>query len=141
MTLYAESSALLAWLLAEDSGEAVRAEIQGASAVASSRITLVECERGLSRAVLDGRASLGLAGAARAALAGASVRWTLADVTEEILDRARRPFPHEPVRTLDALHLATLVLLQPRIPDLAVLSVDDRVRRNAQLLGVPVRPA
>jgi predicted nucleic acid-binding protein len=140
VTLYAEASALLAWLLGEDSGEAVRAELEGASTVASSRLTLVECERGLSRAVLQGRVPPAAAGALRAALAGAAVRWSLVDVTHEILERARRPFPLEPVRTLDALHLATLSLLRSHLPDFGVLSLDDRVRQNAQLLGVPVRP-
>lgn len=37
----------------------------------------------------------------------AQAHWTLFQVSEAVLARARRPFPVEPIRTLDALHLAT----------------------------------
>jgi hypothetical protein len=41
---------------------------------------------------------------------------------------------------LDAVHLATAERLSSALPDLLVLSTDDRVRRNASGLGFAVRP-
>jgi hypothetical protein len=47
----------------------------------------------------------------------------------------------EPVRALDAIHLASALLAREVWEDLAVLSFDDRVRRNAVALGFTVVPA
>lgn len=49
-------------------------------------------------------------------------------------------FPAEPVRTLDALHLASALFLNEFVPSLAVLSADDRIRNNAAQLGFAVLP-
>lgn len=45
MTLYAESSAVLAWLLGEKSGEAIRRALLGADLVVASDLTVFECDR------------------------------------------------------------------------------------------------
>lgn len=37
----------------------------------------------------------------------AARNWDVHELTERVLARARLPFPVEPIRTLDALHLAT----------------------------------
>jgi len=50
--------------------------------------------------------------------------------------RAQEAFPREPVRTLDAIHLASAVLLRQSFPDLVVVSRDERVRANAAELGL-----
>ena len=51
MNLYAESSAVLAWLLGEDEGRPVRRTLAAADVVLASDLTLVECDRVLIRAV------------------------------------------------------------------------------------------
>ena len=43
-------------------------------------------------------------------------------------------------RALDAIHLGTLLVIRTSIPDIHVLSLDDRVRDNARLLGISVLP-
>ena len=138
--LYAESSAVLAWLLGEPSGKAVREVLAGASLVLASELTLVECERALLRAT----ATRGLAEAAaadrRARLASAATHWGMLKLGDEILARARLPFPREPVRTLDALHLSTALTARAALPGLALLSLDERVRSNATALGFEVLP-
>ena len=48
--LYLETSALLSWLLGEPEGDAVRQAVDEAAVVVTSRLTLVESERGLLRA-------------------------------------------------------------------------------------------
>ena len=50
MTVYAESSAVLAWLLGADPGDAVRGVLGGADLVITSDLTLVECDRVIIRA-------------------------------------------------------------------------------------------
>ncbi len=55
-------------------------------------------------------------------------------------ERAGQAFPKEPVRALDAIHLATALLVGAEQPDLVMLSLDPRVRRNAEALGFRVLP-
>jgi hypothetical protein len=55
-----------------------------------------------------------------------------------ILARVRRPFPSEPIRTLDAVHLATAELLGESPALTVVVTRDIRVRDNAQALGFAV---
>ena len=59
----------------------------------------------------------------------------------EVVERARRPFPVEPIRTLDAIHLASALLASARVADLGLLSLDERVRTAGRALGLPVVPA
>ena len=58
-------------------------------------------------------------------------RCDLVAITDGVLARAGRPFPVEPVRTLDALHLATLEILGDAPSLVTVLTRDARVRDNA----------
>ena len=53
-------------------------------------------------------------------------------MTPAVLQRASEPFPVEPVRSLDAIHLATLAIAGAGI---TVLSNDYRVNHNAHALG------
>jgi len=70
-----------------------------------------------------------------------STRWAVLRLGPEIIDRARRPFPGEPVRSLDALHLASALSALASVPELALLSLNHRVRRCARELGFEVLPA
>ena len=77
--------------------------------------------------------------------------WALFRIGPEVVERARRPFPVEPSRTLDAIHLdaihldaihlATALLAQAAAPKCAVLTLDERVRRSAAGLGLEVLPS
>jgi hypothetical protein len=62
-------------------------------------------------------------------------------IEREVVDRARSPFPGEPIRTLDALHLASALVARAAVADLAVLSLDEKVRAVGRALGLPVTPA
>ena len=59
---------------------------------------------------------------------------------DDLLRRAADPFPVEPVRTLDALHLATVLSYVQEVAPLDVLSTDDRIRQNAAALGLQLIP-
>jgi predicted nucleic acid-binding protein len=62
-------------------------------------------------------------------------RCDLVAVTDAILERAGRPFPLEPIRTLDAIHLATADALGDAPQLVAIVTRDARVRDNAQAMG------
>jgi predicted nucleic acid-binding protein len=47
----------------------------------------------------------------------------------------------EPVRTLDAIHLATAAIFHESLGGLQVLSFDERIRANAQQVGLGVTPS
>lgn len=59
-------------------------------------------------------------------------------VTEAILTRAGRPFPAEPIRTLDAIHLATAEALGESPALVIIVTRDLRIRENASALGFSI---
>jgi hypothetical protein len=61
-------------------------------------------------------------------------------ITDAVLTRAGRPFPVEPIRTLNALHLATVELLGEPPQFVTIVTRDARVRDNATALGYTVEP-
>lgn len=140
MRLYAESSAALAWLLGETAGEEVRQLLAGAEDVFTSVLMLVEVDRALIRAQVVEGLSEGRAVDRRRVLARASRHWHLVQLHEEILDRAKRPFPGEPIRTLDALHLASVLAVRAVMPELVMLTLDSRIRSTSIDLGFDVLP-
>ena len=101
---------------------------------------MLECHRVLVRAVIQSELSEAKASRLRAMLERAQAHWTLFQVSETVLSRARRPFPVEPIRTLDALHLATALTAREVLGDLALLTRDDRVRRAGHALDFDLRP-
>ena len=141
MTLYAETSALLRWLFDQAQAATVLEHLKGSARVVCSRLTLVELRRVVRRAVATAEIEETQGETLLATVARASARWTILEITRDVTDRVESRFPREPLRTLDAIHLASAVVLQQSLPDLHVLSVDDRVRENASLLGFEVLPA
>jgi prevent-host-death family protein len=59
----------------------------------------------------------------------------------EIVYRARQPFPGDPIRTRDAIHLASLLVARSAVVGLRLLSLDARVRQAARRSGIAVEPA
>jgi hypothetical protein len=108
--------------------------------VLASDLTLVECDRILIRrqaaGILSGAHAIRLHGD----LLAAARHWSIMRIEGNVAERARRPFPVEPIRTLDALHLSTAVLASARLTDLALLSLDERVRAAGRALGLPIVP-
>ena len=135
MPVYLETSALLAWLLGEPDGEFVRKILSKAESVVSSAITVLEAERAILRAEREGLISAGERQRIRGLLANAQIEWSLLEITQPIRSRASQPFPVEPVRTLDAIHLATALEFLLIYPDISVLSLDKRIAENIIPLG------
>lgn len=126
--IYLDTSVALAHLLAEDCRPP--ADLWAEDLVASR---LLEYElwvrlnaRDLSRSHGD---------LARLLLA----RISFVEMHSTVLDRALQPFPH-PVRTPDALHLATAAFLRERGHDPRLASYDTRMLRVAEAMGISTFP-
>ena len=141
MSVYAESSAVLSWLLAEPRADAVRESLSEAEVILASELTLIECDRALIRAVATGLLSEGKAADGHSLLRRISTHWVILSLDPEIVERARRPFPVEPIRALDALHLAYALFARSLVPETGLLSLDQRVRSTGTELGLDVVPA
>ena len=141
MKVYAESSAVLAWLLGEDAAPRVREVLSEAELVIASDLTLLECDRVLIRAVTLGGIDEVAAADRRAYLNAGAAHWQMLRLSTDIVDRARRPFPAEPIRTLDAIHLASALAARSAVAGIELLSLDDRIRRAGKQLGFRLQPA
>ena len=137
-TIYFETSALLAWLLGEPCGDEVIAKIDSAETIVTSVLTLIEAERALIRAETQSILSAGDAERLRGLLARSKSGWIAMDISEDVRTRASRFFPSEPVRTLDAIHLATALVYMRVFPALELFSYDQRILRNAKALGISI---
>lgn len=135
-TRYIESSALVAALLERDL--AARASLRVRGTRVTSALTLAEAARAILRGRATGRLSAADERAATRALQVFARRCDLMSVTDAVLTRVGRPFPVEPIRTLDALHLATAEELAEPTARLAMVTRDARVRDNALALGYSV---
>ena len=59
------------------------------------------------------------------------------ELTPVVLARALEPWP-APMRTLDALHLASIEFLRTQQPNVQLATYDDRLRTAAARLGIPL---
>jgi hypothetical protein len=140
-TLGAPGEPVLAWLLDEPYAATVRRLLGTSEIIVASDLTLVECDQVLLRAAALKELTEAEAADRRAHLASAAAHWQVPRIAPEIVDRARQPFPGDPIRTLDAIHLASLLAARSVVRGLGLLSLDDRVRQAAKALGVDVVPA
>ena len=140
MILYVESSAVLAWLLNESGAARVLEQLEAADRVCTSALTGVECARALTHARQMGCLTRVEELAALQLLEQAEAGWDIVALTHTVMARARAPLPNDPVRTLDALHLASAMVMREHLGSVVILSLDDRIRGSASLLDFDVRP-
>lgn len=138
--LYAESSAVLRWLLNEPDPDGVARELRQASRVLASELTMLECRRMLVRLVTAGTIGPLSADRRRGDLERLAQDWDLWPIDSAVLSRASESWPKEPVQSLDSIHLATLSLARGAVPDIKCLSLDLRVRENVAAMGVSLIP-
>ena len=133
---YIESSALVAALLERDIAALNSLRVGGRRV--TSALTFAEAARAIVRARATGRLT---PAEERAAVRGLRVferRCDIVAVTDAVLTRAGRPFPVEPIRTLDAVHLATAELLGEPPQLVTIVTRDARIQENARALGYAV---
>lgn len=140
MVIYAESSAVLSWLFAEPRATEVVQALESAQAVVASELTGVECARAIHRVASLGHMSQEQAATLLAEFEVVAAQWDRLEVRERVIGLASGLFPFEPIRALDAIHLASAMVAREVWPDLAVLSFNERVRANAAALGQAVLP-
>jgi predicted nucleic acid-binding protein len=133
--LYLESSALLAGVL--ESELAVIRAIEPSN-TSMSALTIAEARRAIQRAQHSGRITALKAERSMETITQLEASCTVLDITDVILARAGRRFPAEPVRTLDAIHLASAELLDDPTAPVTILTRDRRIRENAELMGMRV---
>ena len=117
---------------------AAKASIRAQGQRVTSALTVAETSRALLRARLSGRLTAQQERVAIHTLQRFTRRCHIVSVTEAILAHAGRPFPVEPTRTLDAIHLATAEALGDPPALVTIITRDLRIRDNATALGHPV---
>lgn len=126
--IYVDTSVVLAQLLAEDRRPA---ESLWRGPLITSRLTEYETWVRLHRQ--------GLADSHGETARELLARCSLVELSPSVLARALDPFPR-PVRTLDALHLATVVFLRERRLDVRLATYDVRMGAVAGALRIPTEP-
>ncbi|MBM3270379.1 MAG: type II toxin-antitoxin system VapC family toxin [Candidatus Sericytochromatia bacterium] len=137
-TLFLESSALARDLV---EGEAwLAGELPKYTTLATSALTGLEVGRALDRAIAAGQVDEATGSERRAVLDGLLARAEILGIDSEVMREAGRRFPKEPVRTLEAIHLASALIWSRSVEPPTVASCDRRVRENALALGMEVSP-
>jgi hypothetical protein len=136
--IYLETSAILTWLFNEPKARKVEAILNSNEKIFTSVLTTMESERAIARAHRTGL----LKAAERIRLVGlfngARTGWHHMEISRTIREQVGGSFPVEPVRTLDAIHLASATVLLAAYPDLRVLSFDARIIDNCNAMGLVV---
>lgn len=133
---YVETSMILAAILEEDAG--AFASLDVTTQRITSALTVAEASRAIRMARAAARIGAQQERSADGALEVFFGTCSVVDISGEILLRAGQRFPVEPIRTLDAIHLATIesVGIPPHL--VRVITRDQRVRENAVALGYQV---
>lgn len=122
--IYVDTSVVLAHLLAEDKTPPLR--LWSEPLVASRLLHYETWVRIHSR---------GLASTHGEAVRANLARIAIVEMQGFVLQRASEPFP-SPVRTLDALHLASMEFLRSHGQAVVLASYDDRMRVAAQAMEI-----
>lgn len=130
---YVETSALVAAGVERDA-TAIQA-IRGEGVRVASALTFAEARRTLLVARGNGRLSPEEHHSRLTWLRRIERRCAVVDVSASVLARLGRPFAVEPVRSLDAIHLATIETLDEDHASVTVVTRDRRVADNARAMG------
>ena len=136
--LYLDTSALLKAFIAEDGTSEVRTWMHAAEVQASSAIAGLETASALARLVREGAGKAAI-GKAKAAFGEAWKDFAQVEV-DEVLGEAARLVELHPLRSLDALHLASALRIQRSGHEVHFACFDDRLRVAARKEGLKVLP-
>lgn len=123
--VYLDSSALVKLLIMEDESAALATYLDGAGPGITSVISVVELRRAVARR------------AAEAADQAAELlaRFELVELDRELIEAAANVGP-APLRTLDAIHLASALRVGDSLA--ALVTYDTRLADAARAVGIPV---
>ncbi len=131
--LYLDTSAVLRAIVESGTSPEVEARLRDASALVSSRLSQVEASRALHRLRQLGKVPEAKLADAEREIKSLWARCELWELTPAVCEMARNVAPGRPLRTLDALHLATFLLARENLAELQLLTVDDRLQGAAGL--------
>lgn len=134
MNVYVDASVLLRVVLGE--AEVLR-EWRRISRPVASQLIQLECLRTVDRARLRYQLDDERVAEQRAAVLEQLERFDLVPIQLAVLERAAEPFPTA-LGSLDALHLATAILIRPQIPDLHLATHDHELGIAARAVGFRV---
>jgi predicted nucleic acid-binding protein len=129
--LYLDTSAVLRAVLEAGTSPLVERRIREASALVSSRLSLVESCRAFHRLRTVSRVSQERLVDAERDVAAVWSRCELWEITRSVCETACAVAVDRPLRALDAIHLATYVLARRRLAGLELLTADDRLQQAA----------
>ncbi len=133
--LYIETSALLRAVLERGTTPEIEVKLGDASYLLTSRLSLVESSRALLRARSRGRLSEAALADQERQLRAFWQQCEIWEVSRAVCELAEWVAAPQPLRSLDALHLATFVLARRRIAGLELLTADERLKDAAQRAG------
>ena len=132
MVAYLDASVLLRHILLGE--EPIRHALEFPRVV-SSELLEIECRRVLHRCRLAGELTDEALTVARERLDEVLAGIDLLEMSRQIKQRAMGPFPVN-VRTLDALHVATALMVGEDTGGVALFSHDEGMNRCARSLGI-----
>ena len=134
MNVYVDSSVLLRIVLNERG--ALR-EWRRIDRPLASELIRLECRRTIDRARIRERLSDQAVAQQRAAVLGLLDAFDTLPLDTVVLERAAEPFPTL-LSSLDAIHLATALLVRSQVADLRFATHDDELATAAQAMGFEV---
>lgn len=134
--LYIETSAILCWLLGEPDSKIVMDAVNSCDMILTSVLSIIETERSLIRAEANELITNGERQKLKGIFYKTSKSWMYLEINEAVGKRACMSFPIEPIRSLDAIHLATALEFIQLYPELSILSFDKRIVDNILPLGL-----
>jgi uncharacterized protein len=134
LALYLDSSAVLRPVLEQGLSPEIEQRLADAEVLITSRLSLVETARAFLRVRRLGERSESVLADAERAVGALWRRCEIWELSREVCELAELVAPKTPLRSLDALHLATFVLARREIEDLQLLTADDRMHGAAEVV-------
>jgi len=142
MILYLDTSALVKLYVEERGSQAVRALLERAQVVSTSRVAYVEMRAGLARKLRQGELR---EKEYKYILSEFEKDWKdyfVIEVSEGVANLGGELVEKHPLRALDALHLASALFLRERVrSDVFFSSFDERLNEAAKAEGLAVPSA
>ena len=135
-----DTSAIVPLLITEPQSDAMRSILADDAMIVTSAITPIEITSALWRRRHRGEVSAPAHHDADRAFADLSRRWREVVLSAVVTEAALRILTRYPLRTLDALQLASALVLTPRPNDLPFVTLDKRMKAIARAEGFPTLP-
>lgn len=130
--LYLDTSAVLRALLETGTTPELERRLQNARVLVTSRLSRVEAARALLRLRQLSETPESRLAEAERNLDALWARCEMWELSPAVCEMAARVAPRIPLRTLDALHLATYLLARREIDGLDLLTADRRLAEAAE---------